>query len=154
MECWGNKPCVSTASNNVVFTNAIAIFFKGTDGTQNSTYLSSLFIQISLLRRNNHVFAPSVICKPLYFMSRYTINRFLSRLHAFTDMKTPHEKIFLPTRHQCLSILLYVARKTSHCGRTMPPSFIKWWSCIFRERVWPLKSNGQPWMRPSYPTFS
>ena len=47
----------------------------------------------------------------------------------------------LPIRHQSLSILPYAARKTSHWGRTTPPSCIKWWSCIFRERVWPLDIN-------------
>ena len=51
----------------------------------------------------------------------------------------PREEIFLPTTHQYLSILLYVSRKTLHCGRTVPPSCAKWWSCMFRERVWPFK---------------
>jgi hypothetical protein len=41
----------------------------------------------------------------------------------------------LPTRHQILSLLLYAARKTPHCGRTTPPSYIKWCSYIFRKRV-------------------
>ena len=45
----------------------------------------------------------------------------------------------LPTRNNRLSILLYLARKTSDCWRTTPPSYIKWWSCIFRERAWPLE---------------
>ena len=43
------------------------------------------------------------------------------------------------SRHQSLSILLYVAPKTPHCGRTTPPSCTEWWSCIFWERVWPLE---------------
>ena len=44
-----------------------------------------------------------------------------------------------PTGHQSLSILLYVATKTLHCRRTMPPSCTKWWSCNFWEWVWPLE---------------
>ena len=46
----------------------------------------------------------------------------------------------LPTRHKSLSILLYPARKTTHCGRatSTPSSCIKWWLCIFWGRVWHL----------------
>ena len=52
------------------------------------------------------------------------------------EYQFPH---VLPTGHQSLSILFYPARKTPHCGRTTPPSYAKWWFCIFQQRVWPLE---------------
>ena len=44
----------------------------------------------------------------------------------------------IPTRHECLSILLDFARQTPHRGGTTPTSYIKWWSCVFREWIGPL----------------
>ena len=43
----------------------------------------------------------------------------------------------LPTGSESLSILLHVTNQTPHRGRATPPSCIKWWSCVFWERVGP-----------------
>ena len=47
----------------------------------------------------------------------------------------------VPTGHESLSILLYCTRKTSHRGRTTPPSCIKWWFYVFRKWVRPLANK-------------
>ena len=61
--------------------------------------------------------------------------------YELQDRHDDEVTLSLPTGHQSLSILLYVARKTSHCGRITPPSCTKWWSCIFRERFGPLATK-------------
>ena len=122
------------------FTNqtfhAFSFFlFRNTDGS-----LSPL-IQISWLRRNNNMSSHrwSKILYNSYFAT-WTI-RCQGYAHILWNEDADLDERILPTRHESLSILLHVARKTSHRWRTTPPSYIKWWSCVFRKWIGPLANR-------------
>ena len=99
--------------------------------------LCSPLIQISSLRRNNNVFT-SAVGKGFDFTSGCTINIILSNLRT-SDW---YMIIWISSQARASTQIppdtkVFLYYSTPHCGRTTLPSYIKWWSCIFRERVWP-----------------
>ena len=59
----------------------------------------------------------------------------------------------LPIRHESLSILLYVAQKTSHFRRTTPPSHIKRWCCFLRKWVGPFATEWSAMVASTFSSF-
>ena len=71
-------------------------------------------------------------------MSRYRNNRVLSLIPILGYDFDVTKLLPYPPDTKAFSILLDVARKTPHLRGTTPTSYIKWWCCVFRERVRPL----------------
>jgi hypothetical protein len=112
--------------------------------TSSESESSTPLIQISSLTRNNSVFT-SVICNPLHLISRYTINRVLSRLcfnRALTETFPTATKTFLyyftsPERPRIAGELRIRVASSDD-------------SASFESGYDLLELDDQPWSRPLY----